>query len=129
MIRPALKRRSLATLIAVGVLGLMLSATPAHANRGPLYGLGYPSKIGGKLWRGVSNIAGCWLEYPLEINKHIQNTDPLSGSVVGLGTGTWYTIRRLGLGVVDTVTFPIDVYGNNYQSIQRSEFPFIDEVD
>lgn len=129
MIRPALSRRSLAPIFALAVLGMLLSAAPAHAGRGPLYGLTYPSKIGGKLWRGVSNIAGCWLEYPVEINKHVQNTDPLSGPVVGVVTGTWYTVRRFGLGVVDAVTFPIDVYGNNYQSIQRSEFPFIDEVD
>jgi putative exosortase-associated protein (TIGR04073 family) len=118
------------TLLLGAAAAFLVAMTPtsADAGRGPLYGLTYPSKIGGKLIRGIGNVAFCWVEIPLEINEEIQNTDPLSGTFVGLGEGIFYTGKRAVLGVVDVVTFPIDVYGNNYQSIQRSEFPFIDEV-
>ncbi len=105
-----------------------LSAPKVDA-AGPLYRSTYPSKITNKLWRGVGNVAFCWVEIPLEINKEIQNTDPFTGSVVGFFTGLFYTGQRFVLGAVDIVTFPIDVYGNNFQSIQRTEFPFIEEVE
>lgn len=112
------------------VMALILMAVPAVTQaRGPLYGDTYPSKITGKLWQGIGNTFFCWCEIPIEINEEIQDTDPFTGSVVGFFTGLWYTVRRLGLGVFDVITFPIDVYGNNYQSIQRTAFPFIDEVE
>ena len=114
--------------------GLMLAALVFMAAgtaqaAGPLYRTTYPSKITNKLWRGVGNVVFCWVEIPLEINEEVQNTDPFTGSVVGFWTGMWYTVRRFGVGLVDVVTFPVDIYGNNYQSVQRTEFPFIDEVE
>ena len=119
--------RLLTATLAVTVL--VAAAAPAFAGRGPLYGSTYPSKVGGKLGRGLGNVFFCWMEFPLEINRETQNTDPVSGTAVGLGQGLWYTARRFALGAVDILTFPIDTYGNNYQSIQRTEFPFIDEVE
>lgn len=111
-------------------MALTLAGAPGTADaRGPLYGTTYPSKISGKLVSGVANILFCWCEIPIEINREIQNTDPLTGSVVGLGKGLAFTGQRLGLGAVDAITFPVDLYGNNYQSVQRTEFPFIDEVE
>jgi putative exosortase-associated protein (TIGR04073 family) len=114
--------------LALGALLAVVAPSAAQA-RGPLYGTTYPSKVTGKLWGGVSNVVFCWVEMPIEIIREIQNTDPFTGSVVGFFTGLWYTVRRFGLGLVDVVTFPLDVYGNNYQSIQRTDFPFIDEVE
>ncbi len=111
----------------VVLLTVALTA-PAFAT-GPLYTTTYPSKITNKLGRGLGNILFCWVEIPLEINEEIQNTDPVTGTVVGLGKGVFYTGQRLVLGTVDVVTFPVDIYGNNFQSVQRTEFPFIDEVD
>ncbi|MEQ8822119.1 MAG: exosortase system-associated protein, TIGR04073 family [Sumerlaeia bacterium] len=118
----------LAAAFAVLLASAALAPSVTDA-RGPLYGVTYPSKITGKLWSGVSNCLFCWSEIPIEINSEIQSTDPFTGSVVGLGKGLYFTGQRLVLGVVDVVTFPIDVYDNNYQSIQRTEFPFIDEVE
>lgn len=116
--------------LAGAVMALALCAAPTGTPaRGPLYGTTYPSKITGKLWGGVSNVFFCWCEIPIEINREIQNTDPFTGSVVGLGRGLWFTGQRLVLGVVDVVTFPVDVYSNNYRSVQRTDFPFIDEVE
>lgn len=116
-------------LVGAFLLIALVSLTVPVRATGPLYRSTYPSKISYKLGSGLGNILFCWAEIPLEINEEIQNTDPVTGSVVGLGKGIYYTGQRLVLGVVDVVTFPIDVYGNNYQSIQRTEFPFIDEVE
>lgn len=125
-IRNRIAFRSL--LAGIVVILTVALATPAYA-AGPLYRSTYPSKITNKLGRGLGNIVFCWVEIPLEINEEIQNTDPFTGSIVGLGKGIFYTGQRLVLGAVDVVTFPVDLYGNNYQSVQRTEFPFIDEVD
>ncbi len=114
---------------ALLVGGMLILSAPQAQAEGPLYRSTYPSKITYKLWSGVGNVLFCWTEIPLEINEEIQNTDPFTGSVVGFFKGLWYTGQRFVLGVVDIVTFPIDLYGNNYQSIQRTEFPFIDEVE
>ncbi|MBI1290420.1 exosortase system-associated protein, TIGR04073 family [bacterium] len=124
-------KRHRAGRFATFALGLVFSLAlmvPASAV-GPLYGSTYPSKITSKLGRGIGNLLFCWVEIPIEVNEEIQNTDPVTGTVVGIGEGLFYTVQRLGLSVVDIITFPIDVYGNNYQSIQRTEFPFIDEVE
>lgn len=117
-------------VLAAMIVAVAFAATPQIADaRGPLYRHTLPSKMTYKLWSGVSNTLFCWTEIPIEINREIQNTDPFTGSVVGLVQGIVYTGRRLGLGIVDIVTFPVDIYGNNYQTIQRTEFPFIDEVE
>ena len=127
MVSHALRYRLLISALALAA-GLMFLPSSVHAE-GPLYGSTYPSKVSGKLVRGVTNTFFCWCELPIEVNREIQNTDPFTGSFVGLGKGLWFTGRRLVLGVLDVVTFPIDLYGNNYQSVQRTEFPFIDEVE
>lgn len=114
---------------ALFVASLMILAPQSSEARGPLYGSTYPSKITGKLWGGVSNVLFCWMEVPIEINREIQKTDPFTGSVVGTGQGIYYTGKRLWHGAVDVVTFPVDIFRNNYQSVQRTEFPFIDEVE
>lgn len=128
MRRIRIPRRRLALALGAVLAVASLAPTVAPA-RGPLYGSTYASKITNKLWRGVGNTFFCWLEVPIEINREIQNTDPFTGFFTGLGRGIWFTGRRLGLGVTDVVTFPVDVFNNNYQSIQREEFPFIDEVE
>lgn len=116
-------------IAAALVLGAVLAVSVPVTATGPLYRTTYPSKITDKFGRGLGNMFFCWAEVPLEINREIQNTDPVSGSLVGFGQGVWFSARRFGLGFVDVVTFPIDVYGNNFQSVQRTEFPFIDEVE
>jgi len=117
----------MAVLAIVVVLAI---ATPAPAPAaGPLYRSTWPTKVTYKLGSGIGNVAFCWAEFPIEINQEIQNTDPFTGSITGFFRGFWFTGRRFVLGIVDVVTFPIDIYGNNYQSIQRTEFPFIDEVE
>ena len=127
--KPAIRSRKFRSLVLGTACALTLGAVvPAFAS-GPLYLSTYPSKITNKLGRGLGNVLFCWAELPLEINQEIQDTDPVTGLAVGGGQGIYYTGQRLVLGLVDIVTFPVDIYGNNYQSVQRTQFPFIDEVD
>lgn len=128
--RRAIRSRGKAAASAL-LLALALSVmTPTIVEaKGPLYGSTYPTKISNKLLRGVGNTAFCWCEIPIEINREIQSTDPFTGFFTGLVRGLWFTGTRLVLGVVDIVTFPFDTFSNNYQSVQRTEFPFIDEVE
>ncbi|MDK2972816.1 MAG: hypothetical protein PWP23_2571 [Candidatus Sumerlaeota bacterium] len=123
------KKTARLLVLATLALGLAIAAPHQASAGGPLYRTTYPSKVTHKLWSGVSNIFFCWCEIPIEMNREIQNTDPFTGTFVGLGQGIVYTGRRLGLGVFDVVTCPFDIYDNNYQTIQRTEFPFIDEVE
>ncbi len=116
-------------VIAAALLGCMVLAPQEAEARGPLYRTNYPSKITYKLWSGMGNVLFSWCEIPIEVNREIQNTDPFTGTFVGAGKGLWYTGRRFVLGAVDVVTFPVDLYGNNWQTIQRTEFPFIEEVE
>lgn len=128
-----LTRRTTTALRCLGLSALLAATigatTGCSTKTGPLYGSTYPSKSLSKLGRGAGNVLFCWAEVPIEVNREMQNTDIVSGLAVGLGQGIWHTGRRFVLGAVDVVTFPIDVYGNNYQSIQRTEFPFIDDVE
>lgn len=124
------RKAALGALAGAAAAAAVLVAAPTTADaRGPLYGATYPSKITGKLWSGVANTAFCWVEIPIEINREVQHTDPFTGAVVGTVRGLYFTGQRLVYGVVDIVTFPVDVYGNNFQSKQRTAFPFIDEVE
>ena len=117
-------------LIAAGIFAVAFAFAPRQADaRGPLYRTTYPSKITYKLWSGVGNVFFSWVEIPIEMNHEIQDTDPFTGTFIGFGKGLYYTGQRFVLGAVDVVTFPVDLYGNNFQSIQRTEFPFIDEVE
>jgi len=124
-----MNRMSKVIFAGLFLTALFVSAPQIADARGPLYGSTYPSKVTGKLWGGVSNFVFCWVEIPIEINREIQKTDPFTGTVVGAGQGIYYTVKRGWLGAVDVVTFPVDIYRNNYQSVQRTEFPFIDEVE
>lgn len=119
------------TLAVTAMVALVLAVVaPAFAtSTGPLYRTTYPSKISNKLGRGLGNMLFCWVEIPIEINQEVQNTDLVTGSIVGFGLGLFRTGQRFVIGAVDVVTFPVDIYGNNYQSVQRTEFPFIDEVE
>lgn len=116
-------------VLALLAVGLAVAVPRPASAGGPLYRTTYPSKVTHKLWSGITNVLFCWCEIPIEMNREIQSTDPFTGTFVGLGKGVVYTGRRLGLGVADVVTCPFDVYDNNYQTIQRTEFPFIDEVE
>ena len=62
-----------------------------------------------KLGRGVSNIAGGWLEIPLNIGKRYAPSDTGASLVVGTITGLFKGVVRTGVGVYETLTCVIPI--------------------
>ena len=58
-----------------------------------------------KLGRGVSNVAGGWLEIPLNIDKRYDLHDTGTSLVVGAITGLFKGVVRTVVGVYETLTF------------------------
>ena len=62
----------------------------------------------GKLIRGILNVVSS----PFEILKHIytegHNENIVSGMTIGLGKGVIGALLRLGAGVVEILTFPLN---------------------
>jgi putative exosortase-associated protein (TIGR04073 family) len=106
---------------------LALSASLAWA-RGPFYDESVPARSGRKLLRGLNNTVFFWVEVPKEISRDWQNVDPLSGVVTGTGRGIFKGVQRLGAGLYEVVTFPIDVPAK-YQPVVYPETPMEDAID
>ncbi len=124
-----MKPRLSRALVCAALVGLALALCPsASMAGGPLYRTSRFSRMTHKLWRGLVNIPFCVAEIPIEINRETQNYDPFGGTVKGLAQGVYRTGERLLWAVADVVTFPIDVWGDNYGTKMRSEFPFVDET-
>ncbi len=123
-----MKARMIRVMLCVIALAVFLAMTPQVSTAGPLYRTSRFSRITHKLWRGLVNVPFCLAEIPIEINREVQNYDAFGGTVKGLGQGVWYSGVRLFWAATDVVTFPIDIWGNNYGTKMRSEFPFIDET-
>lgn len=59
-----------------------------------------------KLGRGITNTAFCFLEIPMAWTTVAEEHGNLAGITYGTLRGVCYTIARVGVGVVDIVTFP-----------------------
>ncbi len=80
-----------------------------------------------KLGRGVANIGLGWVEF----FKGIQSVSDEKGFWAGATWGPLYgaanAVKRTGVGVVETVTFPASG-GNHYEPILEPEFVLGDEA-
>jgi putative exosortase-associated protein (TIGR04073 family) len=74
-----------------------------------------------KLGRGLVNVLTGWLEVPKQIAKSIRETDPASGTCIGLCKGVAWTWARTMTGVYEVVTFPVPT-PKNYEAIIEPEF-------
>jgi putative exosortase-associated protein (TIGR04073 family) len=79
------------------------------------------SQMTHKLGRGVTNILTCWVEVPRHIALEWERTDPVSGSIVGVVSGSLWGVARLVTGVYETVTFPVPV-PEDYTVMMEPEF-------
>ncbi|MCX7019749.1 MAG: exosortase system-associated protein, TIGR04073 family [bacterium] len=97
------------------VLLLLVVISPALA-RGPFYNESIPARSSRKFTRGFVNTFFCWAEVPKEINRDWRNVDPMTGVFTGTGRGLFKGAQRLGAGLYEMVTFPIDM-PSRYQPI------------
>ena len=58
-----------------------------------------------KLGRGLSNIAGGWLEVPLNVQKRYEENNTVASLFTGTVYGFVKGIARTGVGAYETVTF------------------------
>lgn len=75
-----------------------------------------------KLGRGVGNIVFGVTELPDTMMREQKAAGTKAAWSVGLADGTWRTIKRVGYGVVETVTFPVPTFKGTYrQPYKRGE--------
>ena len=59
-----------------------------------------------KLGRGITNAAFCVFEIPMKWSEVSSEKGALAGLTYGTLKGVCYTVARIGVGVVDIITFP-----------------------
>jgi len=62
----------------------------------------------GKLARGITNVATSPVEIFRNVNNESKYENALYGITIGLVKGVAQTVIRLGAGVVETATFPLN---------------------
>jgi putative exosortase-associated protein (TIGR04073 family) len=77
--------------------------------------------MGHKLSRGFLNVIFGWMEVPKQIGKKINETDPLTGMVVGGVEGLSWGFCRTAAGFYEVATFPFPC-PNRYEPIIDPEF-------
>jgi len=83
----------------------------------------YAQSMAVKLNRGLTNILTGWFEIPNNMSVGVSKHDFVSAFFIGLPKGCFMAIVRTGVGVYDTVTFPLPVPGD-YKPILEPEFAF-----
>jgi len=81
----------------------------------------YAQDMGRKLSRGVVNIATGWVEIPKNVYDLATEHDCASGIILGLPKGCLMAIVRTGIGVYDTLTFPLSI-PKGYKPLLEPEF-------
>lgn len=104
---------------AVSAQGLELDPDPVTADRSAT------GQMMHKLGRGVTNVLTCWVEVPRNVAIAWENTDPVSGTIVGAVKGIGWGFARLATGVYETVTFPFAVPAD-YEAMIEPEFVVTD---
>lgn len=101
---------ALAVVLWLLLVPTLSSASPADAN----VDRAYPVKILYKLARGLTNILSSPTEIPYNMIKEGVLVEPdaddwvdqqLMAGFTGFLTGVGYTVARIGIGTLDTVTF------------------------
>lgn len=106
--------------ILSSVLGFCLLAAPAMADiqNPPLDSYTPVTKLG----RGIGNVVFGITELPDTMIREQRIHGTKAAWSVGLANGTWRTVKRVGYGVVETVTFPVPTFKGTYrQPYKRGE--------
>ncbi|NQU43186.1 exosortase system-associated protein, TIGR04073 family [bacterium] len=91
---------TLALILALGALAAPAQADDFYREKSEV------DSMMTKLGRGVANVLTGWLEIPHQIGTSIRETDPVSGTFIGLFRGAAWTVARTATGVFEVVTFP-----------------------
>lgn len=77
-----------------------------------------------KLMRGVANTVFGVFEIPLTIQEVGTAEGPAAGMTMGLLSGLGAAVTRIGVGIVEVVTFPLPLPRIGYEPILQPEFLF-----
>lgn len=101
---------------ALGVAALILLAAPSTAfAQDPIH----------KMGRGLVNIVTSWIEVPKQIHRGSQDENPVTGFGRGLVKGAGLTVLRAGIGVYETLTFPLahpKDFASPYEPMQLPDY-------
>ena len=78
-----------------------------------------------KAGRGVVNVLTGWIEVPKQIHLGSQEENPITGLGWGLVKGVGLTILRGGIGIYETLTFPIPYpkdYASPYEEMELTDY-------
>jgi putative exosortase-associated protein (TIGR04073 family) len=73
--------------------------------------------------RGLVNVLTGWLELPKQIHLGSQEENPLTGFGWGFVKGVGMTVLRSGVGVYETVTFPLPYPKDFTSPYEHMELP------
>lgn len=95
----------IAAALVVLMIGSWLNTTPVRAQE--LYNdSAEVNKMMTKLGRGVANLLTGWMEVPKQMSRSIRQTDPVTGTFIGLFRGFGWTWARTFAGAYEIITFP-----------------------
>jgi putative exosortase-associated protein (TIGR04073 family) len=100
-------RRSKAALVVfMALLGALMAFQACAWAQDPIH----------KMGRGVVNVLTGWIELPKQVHLGSQEANPVAGLGWGLVKGISLTVLRAGIGIYETLTFPIP-YPKDFASI------------
>lgn len=82
-----------------------------------------------KMGRGVVNVLTGWIEIPKHIHQGAQEDNPVVGLGRGLCKGTSLAALRVGVGLYETLTFPLPYpkdYASPYEPMAISDYAWDD---
>ena len=100
---------------ALILIGLFQTLVPEAMAQDPIH----------KTGRGVVNVLTGWIEIPNQVQLGGQNSNPVTGVIMGFGNGVGLTVLRLGVGIYEAVTGFVPYpkgYVSPYEGMQLSDY-------
>ena len=107
-----MKRRAVWGVLVVGVIAC--AQTPVWA-QDPIH----------KAGRGLVNVLTGWIEIPKQLHLGSQEPNPITGLGMGLVKGVGLTVLRGGVGLYETLTFPLPYpkdYASPYEQMELTDY-------
>ena len=91
-------------IVVITAIGLMVGVTF------PVFAAQEEANPWTKLERGAINSSTGWLELAVQPVEGAHTDSPFLGTVVGFGKGILLGLQRTGLGLADSLSFPMGPY-------------------